>query len=201
MLEIQKLGMVEFSKALDYQFKVVKAKQDGLKTDFLLLLEHNHVFTVGKGGNKNNILEKGLPVVVTNRGGDVTYHGPGQLVGYMIFDLKSSRIDIHHYLRSMESLIISVLDELDIDAYRIDEVTGIWTCNKKIASLGVGVKKGITMHGFALNVCTDLSFFLKINPCGFNSNIMTSIREITGKEIPMSIIEDLFVKKISYFFQ
>ena len=196
MLISEKLGLIDYQQALEYQNKLVYLKQNGLQTDYFLLLEHNHVFTMGKGANKNNILDKNISVLVTNRGGDLTYHGPGQIIGYIILDLKLKNLDVHSYLRKIETLIIEVLDKLNINAYRINGLTGIWTENKKIASIGIAIKKSITMHGFALNVNTDLSYFFKINPCGLSPDNISSLSKIKNKSFDLEIIQELFIETI-----
>ncbi|EKE04493.1 MAG: hypothetical protein ACD_20C00057G0006 [uncultured bacterium] len=200
MWKIKKLGTIEYREALEYQNHFVKLKQDGLKDNFLLLLEHYPVFTMGKGADKKNILDKNIPVIVTNRGGDLTYHGPGQLIGYIIMDLKTQNYDLHQYLRKLESIIIGTLKEIDIQAYRIDKLTGVWANNKKLASIGIGIKKGITMHGFALNINPDLSYFSKINPCGLNSSLVSSIKELKNPSISLVNIENLVIKNFFNIF-
>ncbi|OGH95719.1 MAG: lipoyl(octanoyl) transferase [Candidatus Melainabacteria bacterium GWF2_32_7] len=195
MWKIKKLGKIEYLEALEYQNHLVKLKKDGLEDNFLLLLEHYPVFTMGKGADRNNILDKNIPIIVINRGGDLTYHGPGQLIGYIIMDLKSQNLDVHQYLRKIEDLIIEVLKEIDIQAYKVEKLTGVWANNKKLASIGIGVKKGITMHGFALNVNPDLSNFSKINPCGLNSSLISSIKELKKSSISLVNIENLVIEK------
>ncbi|OGI23083.1 MAG: lipoyl(octanoyl) transferase [Candidatus Melainabacteria bacterium RIFOXYA12_FULL_32_12] len=195
MWKIKKLGKIEYLKALEYQNHLVKLKKDGLEDNFLLLLEHYPVFTMGKGADRNNILDKNIPIIIINRGGDLTYHGPDQLIGYIIMDLKSQNLDVHQYLRKIEDLIIEVLKEIDIQAYKVEKLTGVWANNKKLASIGIGVKKGITMHGFALNVNPDLSNFSKINPCGLNSNLISSIKELKKSSISLVNIENLVIEK------
>lgn len=201
MFKIETLGLVDYQKALEYQNKLVYLKQNGLKTNFFLLLEHDHIYTMGKGANLKNILDDSIPVIVTNRGGDITYHGPGQLIGYIIFDLKSDKFDIHTFIRRIELLIISVLKKLDIDAYQADSLTGVWAENKKLASIGVGVKKGITMHGFALNVNPDLSYFLKINPCGLDSIFLSSIAELKKIDISLQTVQEMFIKEFPRYYE
>lgn len=194
MWKIEDLGRIEYQKALEYQLKLVDLKQNGNDADYLLLLEHEPVFTMGKGANPDNILDKSIPIIVTNRGGDLTYHGPGQLVGYIIMDLRKHNIDIHGFIRKIELLIIKTLSYLDIQAYTIEGLTGVWADGKKIASIGIGVKRGITMHGFALNVNPDLSNFYKINPCGLNPEKISSIEQIKSKNINFDRVRDLLTK-------
>lgn len=200
MFIAEKSGLMDYQTALEYQNKLVYLRQNGLKTDYFLLLEHDHVFTTGKGANKENILDKNIPVITTNRGGDLTYHGPGQLIGYIILDLRQKNLDLHSYLRSIEQLIMETVKKLDIEAYQIPGLTGVWAENKKIASIGIGIKKGITMHGFALNVNTDLSYFSKINPCGLSSDNISSLGKIKNKKFNMEKIQDLFIEKFPVIF-
>ena len=200
MWKIKKLGKIGYQEALEYQNHLVKLKQDGLKDNFLLLLEHYPIFTMGKGADKNNVLDKNIPVIVINRGGDLTYHGPGQLIGYIIIDLKTQNYDLHQYLRKIEELLIETLKEIDIQAYRIDKLTGVWANSRKLASIGIGIKKGITMHGFALNINPDLSYFSKINPCGLNSSLISSIKELKNSPISLVNIENLIIKNFFNIF-
>jgi lipoyl(octanoyl) transferase len=155
---------------------------------------------MGKGADLKNILDKDILAVVTNRGGDITYHGPGQLVGYIILDLRSDKFDIYGFLRYIELLIVSVLNKLDIDAYQVEGLRGVWAENKKVASIGVGVKKGITMHGFALNINPDLSYFSKINPCGLDSKKISSISELKKRDFDIKTVQKLFVEQFPEFF-
>lgn len=200
MWKIEKLGKIDYLTALDYQNQHVQFKQNGMKEDFLLLLEHEPIFTMGKGADKRNILDTTIPVITTNRGGDLTYHGPGQIVGYVIMDLNRNKTDLHKYLRQIEGLIISVLENLDIQAYRIDGLTGVWAEGKKLASIGIGVKKGITMHGFALNINPDLSYFYRINPCGLDSSLISSVKELKNINIPVEYVESLVIKEFFKIF-
>jgi len=200
MWQIKRLGRIDYNEALDYQNYLVNLKHAGLKDDFLLLLEHNPVYTMGKGSDKENILDSDIPVIVTNRGGDLTYHGPGQLIGYIIMDLKSKNYDIHRYLRKIEDLIINVMVELELSAYKIPKLTGVWSGEKKIASIGIGVKRGITMHGFALNINPDLINFAKINPCGLDYRLISSIKELKKTSFSPENIENLIIQKFLEIF-
>lgn len=194
MWKIKDLGRIEYQKALEYQLELVNLKQNGLETDYLLLLEHDPVFTMGKGANPDNILDKNIPVVITNRGGDLTYHCPGQLVGYIIMDLKKRNIDIHSFIRKIEFIIIKALSYLDIQAYTLEGLTGVWAEGRKLASIGIGVKRGITMHGFAININSDLSNFYKINPCGLSAEKISSIELIRNEKISFDLARNLLIK-------
>lgn len=195
MWQIQKLGLIDYQEALELQLELVDKKQQGLKDNFFLLCEHPPVFTRGKGSKENNILNKNNPVIMTNRGGDLTYHEPGQLIGYIIFDLKAEKYNVKTYLDKIEQLIINTLAKMDIQAQKHHELVGVWVGDKKIASIGIGIKKGITMHGFALNINNDLGGFSSINPCGLHSSVMTSVKKIKGKEFPLTEIQDIMISE------
>lgn len=182
-LEVIDAGRVPYAAALERQRALAAARIAGtLDHDLLLLVEHPPVITLGRGSHAEHVLRpEGVDVVEVERGGDVTFHGPGQLVGYPILDLQRHRPDLHWYLRRIEEALIVALGGLDIHAGRNDGLTGVWTGGRKIASIGVHVKKWVTWHGFALNVTTDLSWFDRIVPCGLDGVVMTSVaRELGG---------------------
>ena len=185
------LGRLEFEHALTLQEKIVTRKREGgALPDELLLLEHEPVYTIGRTPDRSSLLGSAHlphPLFSINRGGQATYHGPGQLIGYPIVDLRRSGQDLHKYLRWLEQLLIDLLAEYDILAHRRESLTGVWVEGRKIASIGVGVRHWITMHGFALNVCGDLSPFHRIIPCGINNVVMTSIEKETGNSF--SVVE------------
>ncbi|PYJ74822.1 MAG: octanoyltransferase [Verrucomicrobia bacterium] len=184
-LRVRWLGRVEFAQALALQEEIVaKKREDPASSDELLLLEHEPVYTIGRTPDKSSLLGAAhlpYPVFSINRGGQATYHGPGQLMGYPIIDLRRRGQDLHRYLRWLEQLLIELLAEYGIAASRRESLTGVWVDHRKIASIGVGVRHWITMHGFALNVCGDFSPFRHIVPCGINNVAMTSIEKETGK--------------------
>jgi lipoyl(octanoyl) transferase len=184
-LRVRWLGRVEFAQALALQQEIVAKKRGDLSlADELLLLEHEPVYTIGRTPDKSSLLGAAhlpYPVFSINRGGQATYHGPGQLMGYPIIDLRRCGEDLHRYLRWLEQLLIELLAEYGIAASRRELLTGVWIDDRKIASIGVGVRHWITMHGFALNVCGDLSPFRHIVPCGITNVAMTSIEKETGK--------------------
>jgi lipoyl(octanoyl) transferase len=189
------LGCVEYKKALDLQLSCVDRRACRDMRDTLLLLTHPHVYTFGRSGDQANLLvseealtHEGIPVERVSRGGDVTYHGPGQLVGYPIVLL--ARPDLHRFVRCLESALIEALDDFDIPSCRIDGLTGVWAGGKKIASIGVGVRRWVTYHGFALNVTTDLAYFHRIHLCGLKGREATSMTEITGRDVPMAEVRD-----------
>ena len=176
---IRDLGLIGFHEAYALQERLAAGVAAGKEEETLLLLEHPPVYTIGSGGSDGNILDPFISAVRINRGGDVTYHGPGQLVGYPIIDLARRGRDLHRYLRFLEELIIRIAADFGVAAQRVSGKTGVWTGSlpalAKLASIGVGVRRWVTMHGFALNVTTDLSQFSRINPCGLIDCSVTSL--------------------------
>jgi lipoyl(octanoyl) transferase len=183
-LQVRWVGRMEFADALALQEEIVaKKRKDRSLGDELLLLEHEAVYTIGRTPDKSSLLGSAHlphPLFAINRGGQATYHGPGQLMGYPIIDLRRCGQDLHRYLRWLEQLLIELLADYGIAASRRESLTGVWVGQHKIASIGVGVRHWITMHGFALNVCGDLSPFNYIIPCGINNIAMTSMEKETG---------------------
>jgi lipoyl(octanoyl) transferase len=170
---LRQLGRVDYASALQLQQQLAADRKQGLIPDQLLLLEHPHVITMGRNGHAENLLadddtmaRAGIAFYPTDRGGDVTYHGPGQLVGYPILDLRDWQRDVGAYVRAVEETIIATLAEYGIAAGRIPKLTGVWVGERKIAAIGVHLSRWVTSHGFALNVSTDLSYFQYIVPCG-----------------------------------
>jgi lipoate-protein ligase B len=197
-LELLDLGRRPYLEMLDLQRELCRRKMSGeVERDLLLLVEHEPVITLGRGVRPTSLplppaaLERrGVRVVEVERGGDVTYHGPGQLVGYPIIDLSRHREDLHWYLRQLEATLIAALGELGVDAERNPGLTGVWTAGRKIASLGIHVKQWITFHGFALNVTTNLSYFDLIVPCGIRDVVMTSVARETGRSDGAALWEE-----------
>ncbi len=177
LLKVIQAGRVAYGEALEWQRRLAQGRiEGGEEQDLLLLLEHPPVVTLGRSSDQSHLLHaEGIEVFEVERGGDVTYHGPGQLVGYPILDLTRHRQDLHWYLRTLEQALINALAELGIPAERNPGYTGVWTRQRKIASLGVHVKQWVTWHGFALNVTTDLGAFERIVPCGIPGVVMTSV--------------------------
>jgi lipoyl(octanoyl) transferase len=194
------LGRVSFADALQLQEKLVAEKRaDGARADELLLLEHEPVYTIGRTPDQSSLRGEAHlphPLFPINRGGQATYHGPGQLIGYPIIDLRQYGQDLHRYLRWLEGLLIETLAELGLAATTRPGLTGVWVENRKIASIGVGVRHWITMHGFALNVCGDLTPFDHIVPCGITNVTMTSVERETGKQ-PSVLEMGSLVEKIA----
>jgi lipoyl(octanoyl) transferase len=189
-LHVRWLGRTEFDDALALQEKIVTRKrEDPSHADELLLLEHEPVYTIGRTPDQSSLLGGAHlphPLFAINRGGQATYHGPGQLMGYPIIDLRRYGQDLHRYLRWLEAMLIDLLAEHGIGASRRESLTGVWIGDRKIASIGVGVRYWITMHGFALNVCGDLSPFDHIVPCGINNVMMTSMEKETGRAFSLA---------------
>jgi lipoyl(octanoyl) transferase len=196
-MQVRRLGTISYGDALELQAELVKQRRAGEIRDTLLLLEHPHVITLGSGSHDENVLvsaeeraARGIELFETGRGGDVTYHGPGQLVGYPIFDLKPDRQDLHRYLRDIEEALIGVLSDFGIAGSRKDGLTGVWAGDRKLAAIGVRVSSGwITSHGFALNVTTDLSFFGTIIPCGIRDHGVGSLGTELGRPVAMAEAE------------
>lgn len=184
---IRRLGMVEYGAAYQLQKKLHQQRVEGEIGDTLLLLEHPPTITVGKAGSIDNILvpretlsKLGISLYFVDRGGDVTYHGPGQLVGYTILDLSSRGGDLKRYVHDLEEVLIRTLEDFSIKAGRDPQHVGVWIDQKKIASIGLSIREWVTMHGFALNVSTDLEGFSLIHPCGFKDRKTASIRELSS---------------------
>lgn len=196
-LDVRRLGTVPYADALEIQADLVRQRRAGEIPDTLLLLEHPHVITLGSGSHEEHVLlsaeeraERGIELFPTGRGGDVTYHGPGQLVGYPILDLKPDRQDLHRYLRDLEEALILALAGFGLVAGRKDGLTGAWVEDRKLAAIGVRVSSGwITSHGFALNVATDLSFFGAIVPCGIRQHGVGSLSGELGRPVSMAEAE------------
>jgi lipoate-protein ligase B len=175
---LRQLGRIDYGSAWQLQKQLAADRKQGLVPDHLLLLEHPHVITLGRNGHMENLLadddilaRAGISFYPTDRGGDVTYHGPGQLVGYPILDLRDWKRDVGAYVRAVEETIIATLAEYGIEAGRIPKLTGVWVGERKIAAIGVHLSRWVTSHGFALNVSTDLSYFQYIVPCGLTKPV------------------------------
>jgi lipoyl(octanoyl) transferase len=203
------LGRMPYGEALELQRSIAKDRISGaIPQDVLLLLEHPPVVTLGRSSKENHLVaspqfleSNGVELFEVERGGDVTFHGPGQLVGYPIIDLKRHRQDLHWYLRKLEEALINALGDYGIPGERNTSFTGVWTRGKKIASIGVHARDWVTWHGFALNVTTDLSFFDLIVPCGINGVVMTSIaREVGADDISAQDVRERVTAKFAEAF-
>ena len=194
------LGRLAYQPALELQEKNLAARAAGEIPDQLLLLEHDPVYTIGRQRDRSSLGPAPLPypVIEINRGGQATFHGPGQLVGYFIFDLQKLTPDLHFFLRWLEEGLIALLQDYGLAAQRREGLTGVWIEDRKIASIGVGVRKWITMHGFGLNVGPDLSGYQAITPCGIQGVTMTSLSREIGREIP---VQEVANKAVHIFTQ
>jgi lipoyl(octanoyl) transferase len=197
-MDVRRLGRVGYQEGLDLQQQLVDQRKAGLIADQLLLLEHPAVITLGvkTRDDRSHVLATpealaaaGVGLFETGRGGDVTYHGPGQLVGYPIFDLNPNRRDVHRYVRDLEEVLIRTVASFGISADRVPGLTGIWVGNEKLAAIGVRISRWVTSHGFALNVSTDLSRFDLIVPCGLTDRGVTSMTRQLGRSVPMAEVE------------
>jgi len=202
-LDVRRLGVVPYADGLELQASLVEARRARIIDDTLLLLEHPPVITLGARSrhehthivaSERELADAGVTVFDTGRGGDVTYHGPGQLVGYPILDLRPDRCDVHQYVRDLEQTLIDAINVFGIRGVRLPGLSGVWAGGagreKKVAAIGVRISRWITSHGFALNVNTDLRHFEFIVPCGIEGRGVTSVATLTGRAIPMVEVED-----------
>lgn len=201
------LGSVPFETALKIQHQLMNDKKNGMEEDYLLTVEHPHTYTIGVTGSLENLLvdeeylnSNGIKLQHIRRGGDITYHGPGQLVAYPILNLNNYYKDLHRYLRDLEEVLISTVKYFGIVAGRKNRLTGIWVGDEKLASIGIKMSKWITMHGTALNVSTDLSYFDNIISCGVRDKSVTSMSKILGKSLVVDEVSPVYVKSFSKVF-
>jgi lipoyl(octanoyl) transferase len=195
-IRVVELGRTEYQQCWELQQRLFRLRLEGEIPDLLLLTEHQPVFTIGKSGAEKHLLASdeelkadGVPFVRNDRGGDITYHGPGQLVGYPILDLHNYYLDLHRYLRDLEEVIIRSLEVFGLVGERIPGLTGVWIGNKKICAIGVKSSRWVTMHGFALNINTKLSYFEKIIPCGIAEKGVTSMQQLLRREIEVTRVQ------------
>ena len=208
-IEVRRLGLVRYADALDLQKRLVEERKADRIPDQLLLLQHPPVITLGvkARGDRSHVLatpdalaRAGVDVFETGRGGDVTYHGPGQLVGYPIVDLRPDRCDVHRYVRDLEEVTIAMAAAFGVSAHRVPGLTGAWVGDRKLAAIGVRIARWVTSHGFAFNVATDLDHFELIVPCGISDKGVTSLGVLTGRTIPMADVEQAAVAAFSRVF-
>ena len=204
-LLVQRLGRIEYAAALDIQKRTEQLVKTGQQADTLLLLEHPHTFTIGRRGDRSSVLlteeelgARNVTIFDTNRGGKVTYHGLGQIVGYPIINLSPDREDVHRYVRQLEEVLIRTMSDFGIDAFRIEGLTGVHTARGKVAAIGVHIARWVTTHGFALNVNTDLSYFDLIIAC--EGEPVTSMETLLGDLTDVSLVEDRIVKNFEQVF-
>ena len=208
MIDVRRLGLVSYADGLELQRGLVDDRKAGRIADTLLLLQHPHVLTIGvKKDGRQHILAapellaaRGVEVFETGRGGDVTYHGPGQLVGYPIIDLNPDRRDVHRYVRDLEAVMIGVCGDYGLAAERVKGMSGAWVGDAKIGAIGVRISRWVTSHGFAFNVTTDLDFFNLIVPCGIADRGVTSLAAQLGRAVPLPEVEDALIRHFSAVF-
>jgi len=208
-LNIINIGLMDYEEALQFQYKLVNDRKKNIICDTLVLIEHPHVYTIGLIGNRKNILlsneklkRKNIKIVNSERGGDVTYHGPGQIVGYCIVDFKKFSYTINKYVYYLEEVFIILLKQLfSIDSFREKKYPGVWTNQGKVLAIGIRIKDGIMYHGFAFNVNTDLRYFENIIPCGIPGKGVTSLSCITNSYHNIDNIKNLIIRYFSEIFK
>lgn len=205
LLEVRRLGLLDYGKGLELQKELETRVIEERLTDYLLLLEHPHTYTLGRRAKTDGVLatkelleSMGVTVFEINRGGKVTYHGIGQIVGYPIISLSPDREDVHKYVRDLEEVLIRTLGDFGIEAFRIEGLTGVHTPEGKVAAIGVHIKRWVTTHGFALNVNTDLSYYDWIISC--EGEPVISMEKLLGREIALAEVEDSIVRNFSEVF-
>lgn len=201
------LDFIDYDKAWDLQKEIFKLRTSDEINDTFFLLEHPHTYTLGKTADKKNLISNeaflnkyGIKVYDIDRGGDITYHGPGQIVGYPIIKLSEWKEDTHLYLRNLEQIIIDVCSDYGLQTGRIDGLTGVWIEDRKIAAIGIKVSRWVTMHGFAFNINTDLNLFNGIIPCGITNKKVTSLQHELGKEVGINEVKEKLVEKFKHAF-
>ena len=209
-IAVRRLGLVSYGEALEAQRELVEARRAGREGDLLLLLEHPHVITLGarSGTARANVIatperlrELGVELLETGRGGDVTYHGPGQLVAYPILDLRPDRQDVYRYVRDLETVMIRATASFGVEAEPFEGLTGAWIGADKIGAIGVRISRWITSHGFAYNVNTSLEYFNLIVPCGIRDHGVTSLARQLKRDVPMREVEDAVVEAFGEVFE
>lgn len=202
------LGARAYADVWKLQKKMIDSRRRREIPDTIITVEHPHVITTGRTTDPGNLLNLDapdgsgrVPVFEIERGGDITYHGPGQLVAYFIFDLSESVRDLHRFLRQIEAVQIALLRTFDVTSGRMEGKTGVWVGDRKVGSVGIAVRNWITYHGFALNITTDLRFFQMINPCGFDASVMTSLSELRGEPVSLDALTEYVPDALSEVFE
>jgi lipoate-protein ligase B len=190
VLDVRRLGRTRYEDAHRLQEELLAARVAGEIGDVLLLTEHDPVVTVGRGAGLDSAGNVSVPIVLVERGGEATFHGPGQVVGYPIVLLEESQRDLHRWLRGLEEIVIATLDDFGVRGERKDGFTGVWIGPRKVCSVGVAVRRWVTWHGFALNVATDLSGFRAFQPCGLDPDVMTRLADHVARPVTMAQVED-----------
>ena len=203
-LQVRHLGRLRYAEGLELQARLVADRQAGRTCDTLLLLEHDAVFTLGRNARAENVLHseddlraRGFDVFETGRGGDVTYHGPGQVVGYPILHLAPDRCDVHRYVRDLEEVMIRTCADYGVEARRVQGMTGAWVGDDKIGAIGVRIARWVTSHGFALNVATDLTPFDLIVPCGIRGRGVTSLARVIDRDVPLGDVAEALARHLA----
>ena len=203
LINIIDLGRCSYKKSLEQQVEIHSKVFNKQLNDSIIFVEHEHVYTLGKNADQNNVLSnypKDVEIYNVNRGGDVTYHGPGQIVGYPIINIKNLNMSIGRYVHTLEEVLIDMLKVFDISAQRRDQLIGVWIGDEKIGAIGVRVQNGVTKHGFALNVNTDLLYFDGIIPCGIDNCKVTSMEQLLSKAIDLKLVKKMIIEEfIKYF--
>ncbi len=207
VLQVVDLGSYGYWDTYLFQQQLINLRYNGSIPDTLILVEHPPVFTIGRGGSRQNLLvsqqfleQREIGLFEIDRGGDITYHGPGQIVGYPILNLKQHQRDVHMVLRRYEEAIINLLADFGISAGRKARYTGVWVGEEKIAAIGIGAKRWITFHGFALNVKTDLAYFREIVPCGIPDKGVTSLSRLLGRTVELEEVKPLIINRFAEVF-
>jgi lipoate-protein ligase B len=200
LLDVKRLGPCPFEEAHRVQQEVLEQRVAGNARDTLILCEHEPIVTIGRKTPADQLPTTDVPTFEVERGGEATYHGPGQAVAYPIFALPEERRDLHRYLRDLEQVVIGVLGEFDIEGRRVDGLTGVWVGEQKIASIGVAVRRWVTWHGLAINVHTDLEAFQSFSPCGLDPTVMTRMADHAEMPRGITLVEVLLVKHICEVF-
>ncbi len=206
-VDLVDLGITDYKIAYQFQKEALRNRQFQEINDTLILTEHSPVFTIGRRGSRANILVENnvlesckIKVYDIDRGGDITYHGPGQIVGYPILDLKQYKKDVHFYIRNLESVIIDFLNKYNLKGERRNNLTGVWVGREKIASIGIGISKWVTYHGFSLNISTELEYFSMINPCGLRAGKVTSLSKLLNKSFGTQEVKDNLIHSFEEIF-
>ena len=202
------LDLVDYDEGLDIQRSLEMLRKSGEIPDSFIMLQHHPVYTLGRSGDMNNLLldkkkleEQGVKIRHIRRGGDITFHGPGQIVGYPIINIKEKGIDAHEYLRSLEQVLLRTLNDCGLEPYTVEGMTGVWVDGAKVAAIGVGLSHWVTTHGFALNLDTDISFFQGIVPCGLKGKSATSINIKSEKQFSEFEVREMLARHFSDIFQ
>ena len=201
------LGTIDYLASLKIQHELVDRRRLGKISDSVMIVEHPPVFTIGRSGSRKNLLvneeelsKQGIKVIDVDRGGDITFHSPGQLIIYPIFDLRNRTKDLHRYLRDLEEVAVSFLNRYGVKSRRIPQATGVWVADDKIASIGIAAKDWVTYHGLSININNDTSFFSMINPCGIKNLKVTSLKTILEHEVNMYAAKKILLSEFSKIF-